>query len=95
MLLTIDNEKVRESLAATDKPAYVVRVSHLIPVEAPSVPTPSLCVGGTMVFDASIITAAAREHITSIRRKIEESGVGLKSVDELSNEIDEMRGRSK
>ncbi len=93
MLLTIDEAKVRESLAAFGKPSYVVTASHLVAVEPPPAAPPDLCVGGTMTLSAPRVSTATREYVTSLRRKIEESGVPLKSADELSKEIDETRGR--
>lgn len=95
MLLTIDEAKVRESLAASGKPSYVVTPSHLAIAELPSAPTPSSFVGGTMMFGEPRASAETREYVISLRRKIEESGVPLKSADELSREIDEMRGKSR
>ena len=95
MLLTIDEAKVRESLASCDKPSYVVKASHLVTAESLPVPTPSLSVGGTGMFGMPRADASAREYILSLRRKIEESGIRLKTADELNKEIDEMRGRSR
>jgi hypothetical protein len=95
MLLTIDEAKVRESMAASSKPCYVVTASHLVIAELPPAPTPSSSVGGTMMFREPRASAETREYVLSLRRKIEESGVPLKSVDELSREIDEMRGKSR
>jgi hypothetical protein len=95
MLLTIDDAKVRESLATSNKPSYVVTASHLFVAELPSAPAPSSSVGGTMMFGTPRASADTREYVMSLRRKIEESGVPLKTADELGKEIDEMRGRSR
>jgi hypothetical protein len=94
-LLTIDEAKVRESLATSKKPSYVVTVSHLVAVEPPPVPTPSSSIGGTMMVAMPRVAAGTREYVMSLRRKIEESGERLKTADELEKEIDEMKGRSR
>ncbi len=95
MLLTIDEAKVREFLATVGQPSYVVTPSNLVMAELPSPPAPSSSVGGTMMFGEPRVTAEAREYVTSVRRKIEESGVPLKSTEELTSEIDEMRGKGR
>lgn len=95
MLLTIDAAKVRESLASSDKPSYVVTASNLVIAALPSPPAPSSAVGGTMMFGEPRVSAETREYVTSVRRKIEESGVSLKSAEELTREIDEMRGKGR
>ena len=94
MSLTIDEAKVRESLEATAKPAYIVKALHLTSVEMPPAPTPSSSIGGTMMFGALRSDPSTRD-FGSLRRKIEESGVALKSAEELGKEIDGMRGRGK
>jgi hypothetical protein len=58
-------------------------------------PTPSSSIGGTTMFSVPPSGNDMREYLMSIRRKIEESGVALKTTDELDKEIDEMRGRSR
>jgi hypothetical protein len=95
MLLTIDGEKVKKSLAAAGEPSYKVTASHVLDVEPTRVPPPSSSIGGTMMLGASVASSDTREYVLSLRRKIETSGVSLKSTDELSKEIDEMRGRSR
>jgi len=95
MLFTIDEAKVRESLAHSGEPSYVVTASNLVIPELPALPTPSATIGGTMAFGAILVSPEAREDFLSMRRKIETSGIPLKGVDELTVEIDEMRGRSK
>jgi hypothetical protein len=95
MFLTIDEAKIRESLANSAKPTYVVTPSYLVIPEVPILPTPSATIGGTMAFGAMLISPEARKDFLSMRRKIESSGVPLKGIDELTLEIDEMRGRSK
>jgi hypothetical protein len=95
MLLTIDAAKVRESLANARKPSYVATASHLVAVEPPPVPPPLSTVGGTTMFGATRSDKDMRDLVMSVRRRIEESGVPLKSASELDKEIDEMRGRSR
>src|SRR5712692_1241244 len=86
MLLTIDEAKVRESLATAGKPSYVATASHLIAVEPPPVPTPASTVGGTTMFGEPRSDKDMREIVMSIRRRIEESGVPLKTASELDKE---------
>jgi hypothetical protein len=95
MLLTIDKAKVRKSLASSAKPAYVVNVSHLVIAELPPHQAPPSFVGGTTMFGEPRVSAETREYVTSMRRKIEESGVSLKTADELTCELDEMRGKGR
>lgn len=40
-----------------------------------------------------LVTPETRDHMMSLRRQIEESGIPLKSAEQLTREIDEMRGR--
>jgi hypothetical protein len=93
MSLTIDEAKLRESLATSSKPSYVVTASHLAIAKIPSAPTPSPSVGGTMMFGTPHAGMDMRDQIMTLRRKIEESGEPLKSAEELTKEIDEMRRR--
>ena len=95
MLLTIDEAKVKKSLASSGEPSYVVTASNLAAVELPLPPAPSSAVSGTVMFGEPRVLAEAREYVTSARRKIEEAGVPLKSTEELTREIDEMRGRGR
>ena len=50
-------------------------------------------VSGVVYASPLRITEETREHLIAARRKIEESGVPLKSPEVLTREIDEMRGR--
>jgi hypothetical protein len=94
MLLTIDEAKVKEFLANVGEPPYVVKASNLVAVESIPVPIPALMVGGT-IFEMPRSDAEGRDYVMSVRRKIEASGVPLKSPDELNRELDEMRGRTR
>jgi hypothetical protein len=91
----IDEAKVRESLANAVKPTYVVTPSNLVIPEIPTPPMPPSMIGGTIAFGTMFVNAEARENFLSMRRKIETSGMPLKGIEELTLEIDEMRGRSK
>lgn len=94
MLLAIDEAKVKESLAMADMPSYVVTASHLGITQLPPVPPPPSSIGGTM-FGMPRVSPGTREYVMSLRRKIEESGVPLKTADELDKEVGDMRGRSR
>ncbi len=95
MLLSINEDKVAELLKSSSS-GYAVFTSD-VPVAIenymPMYPTTSE-VSGT-VYTAPVLATGTRERLASVRRKIEESGGPLKSVDELDKEIDEMRGRSR
>lgn len=94
MLLTIDEAKVRESLASI-APGYATTASNLCLEQTRNdIPAPKTTVAGT-TYGIVSTTVDTREYLSAVRRKIEESGMSLKNVDELSREIDEMRGRSK
>jgi hypothetical protein len=90
--LTIDESRVKECLETSNHPLYVVRALNL-DAEIPRQPIPPSWVGGTTAFGTLRATADDRDHIMLLRRKIEESGAPLKSANELSKEIDEMRGK--
>lgn len=93
MSLTIDEARIRESLADSGQPSYVVTASNLAAVELPLPPIPSSAVSGTMMFGD--IVAESRKYFSSVRRRIEESGMQLKTAEELTREIDEMRGKGR
>jgi len=93
MLLSINKEKVAE-LLETSNNGYAVFTSGvptLIENYKPAYPTISAA-SGTVYAPPVLVTAETREHLMSVRRQIEESGVPLKSAEELTREIDEMRG---
>lgn len=95
MLLTIDETKVAELLLATDKVKYKVSTSDLPepPVESKNYGPPSCATSGTVYTAPLLVTAETKERLMALRREIEESGVRLKSAEDLTREIDEMRGR--
>lgn len=73
----------------------MVTASNLAAVELPLPPVPSSAVSGTMMFGEAHIAAESRKYFSSVRRRIEESGVPLKTAEELTREIDEMRGKGR
>ncbi len=95
--ITINKAKVEELLNSSGN-RYVVSTSD-VPTAEPtmencSVVYPSSEVSGTVYVAPVVVAPETRDGLMSARRKIEESGVPLKSADELSNEIEKMRGRS-
>ena len=95
MLLSIDEEKVAEVLKSSGIPQYKVSKSE---VTEPTVGiknyASALCaMSGTIYAAPLLVTAETKERLMAARRKIEESGVPLKSAEDLTKEIDEMRGR--
>ena len=94
MLLSINESKIAELLKSSDT-GYAVFASDLpIVVENYKAAYPTTTeVSGVVYASPLLITAETREYLLAARRKIEESGVPLKSAEVLTREIDEMRGR--
>jgi len=92
MLLSINEAKVAELLESSNK-GYTVENVPLV-VENCSPPYPVTAeVSGTVYIASAPVTAETRERLMSARRRIEESGVPLKTAEDLTKEIDEMRSR--
>jgi hypothetical protein len=89
MLLTIDKSKVAKLLKASP-PQYIVTTSHVMVADAPDVKIPSSAIYGTS-FAAPAVAVDAKTFISSLRRKVVESGMKLKTPDELDREIEEMK----
>jgi hypothetical protein len=90
MSLSINEAKVAELLKSNK--GYEGFTSDVLPMAIencnPAYPATSA------VYTAPVlVTAETRERLLSARRQIEESGVPLKSAEDLTREIDEMRGR--
>ncbi len=94
MLLSINENKVAELLRSSPPGFAVFTVGEPIVAEnySPIYRATSEAFGVVYSPPPLFVTAETREHLVSARRKIEESGVPLKNVDELTKEIDEMRG---
>jgi hypothetical protein len=92
MLLSINEEKVAELLKSSNKGYEVSDVPMVVENCNPAYPITSE-VSGTVYTAPVLVTAETRERLMSVRRQIEESGVPLKSAEDLTREIDEMRGR--
>jgi hypothetical protein len=94
MLLSINEAKVAELLESSNKGYEVFTSGVPIVIENcnPAYPVTSE-VTGTVYTAPVLITAETRERLMAVRRQIEESGVPLKSAEELTKEIGEMRGR--
>lgn len=88
-MLLID--KIDEALRSIKAP-YQVCAFNLTPMEAPQLTLESSEVSST-AFGLPVFTPETREYLLSLRRRIVESGLPLKSEQELDLEIDEMRGR--
>jgi hypothetical protein len=52
---------------------------------------PYYMASGTTSIAPPVVTEEAREHLLALRRNIEESGISLKSADDLAVEIRERR----
>lgn len=94
MLLSINEAKVAELLNSTDKLYAVENVPMAAEnlMDHPAYPTTTE-VYGVVYSPPFLVTAETKEDLMSARRRIEESGAPLKSAEELTREIDEMRGR--
>lgn len=84
MSFAIDNAKVKKLLASSHMGYEFSGSSVDVAIENYSPLYPNLPAGGTM-------PAGTREHLFSLRRKIEKSGIPLISADDLDSEIHEMR----
>jgi hypothetical protein len=92
MLLSINESKVAELLKSSNKGYTVSDVPLVIENSTPPYPaTPE--VSGTVYTAPVLVTADTKERLLDARRRIEESGVPLKGVEQLAREIDQMRGR--
>lgn len=95
MLLSINEAKVAELLQSANKPVATVSTSALPMASrnySPVYPT-NYEASSTVYAAPLLVSAETRERFTALRRQIEVSGVTLKSAEELTREIDEMRGR--
>lgn len=94
MLLAIDETKVTELLKCSNT-TYLVSTSDLpAAVENSTLAYSTTCGASGIVYAAPVfVTAESRNNILSARRRIEESGVPLKSAETLAREIEEMRSR--
>jgi hypothetical protein len=90
--ITIDESKIKESLRTASKPEYVVTMSHVMQTEVRGVDQISNLVAGTSVPNDEP-NVNVRSFILGLRRNIEESGMPLKSSEELEKELAEMRER--
>jgi hypothetical protein len=95
MLLSINEDKIKELMESSGN-RYTVFSLEVPTVKIenyePAYPT-SYAASGTIYGAPIVVTAETKEHLMTARRQIENSGVPLKSADELTREIDEMRGR--
>ena len=98
MLLSINEAKVAELLKSSSNGynGYTVElvqpvIENNMMVEKPNPKYPD--VSESVYTAPALVTAETRERLLAARRQIEESGVPLKSAEELLREIDEMRGR--
>lgn len=92
MFLSINESKVAELLEASNKVYRVSDVPLVIENCAPIYPSASE-VSGTIYIAPVLVTAETKQDLMAARRRIEESGAMLKGVEDLTREIDEMRGR--
>jgi hypothetical protein len=95
MLLSIDEAKVAEVLKSSSMPQYKVSKSEVMEptVGIRNYASAPYAMSGTIYTAPLLVTPETKERLLEARRKIEESGVPLKSARDLTKEIDEMRGR--
>ena len=89
MLLSI--EKIDEVLQSA-KPLYEAHALNVAPVQVSRISLEPSGVTSTQ-FGLPVFTSDTREYLLSLRRRIVESGMPLKTAEELDREIDEMRSR--
>jgi hypothetical protein len=92
MLLSINESKVAELLEEISS-VYTVSDVPLVVENCTAVYPVSSGVSGTVYTASGLVTAETKQRFMAARRRIEESGGPLKSVDELTREIDEMRSK--
>lgn len=92
MSFTINNAKVAE-LQAAGHEDYVTQpcVADAAVANLASYYLSYDGVGGTTYGSSALVTPDTREHLLSLRRKIEEARVPLVNAEELDSEIREMR----
>jgi hypothetical protein len=93
MSLSINPTKVAELLKSSHNGYTVENVPMIVENCSLAAYPVASEVSGTIYSAPPLVTAETRERLMSLRRQIEESGAPLKSAEELTNEIDEMRGR--
>jgi hypothetical protein len=94
MWLSINETKVTELLKSSNK-GYIVSTSGVpwaIENSMSAYPK-TLGISGIVYPAPPLVTAETRNRLMSARRRIEESGVPLKSPEDLEREIGETRGR--
>jgi len=94
MSWSINEDKIAELLASSGN-RYAVSTSDVpdVKIENQFAYPTSYEASGTVYAAPVLVTAETKERLLSARHRIVESGVPLKNVDELTKEIDEMRGR--
>jgi hypothetical protein len=96
MLLSINDAKVAELLRSTDR-LYAVAITPEMPIGSENYSRPAYPVtneaSGTVYAAPLLVTPETKERLMSIRRQIEGSDIPLKGAEQLTREIDEMRGR--
>jgi hypothetical protein len=96
MLLSIDEAEVAKLLQSNNKPFATIFTSDVPTASENYSPayTATCEVSGTVYAAPLLVTPETKAQFTALRRQIEDSGVPLKGSEELTKEIDEMRGRS-
>jgi hypothetical protein len=89
MSFSINESKVEELLKSASK-GYEVSGGMAEGSETQNY-APCYTVSWTDYAAPILVTPESREHLMALRRKIEESGVPLKSADDLTAEISRMR----
>jgi hypothetical protein len=86
MLLSINEAKIAELLESGNSGPFRIENYELANPMTTEV-------YGTVYGAPVLVTPETRERLMAARRQVEESGVPLKRAEELTREIDEMRGR--
>jgi hypothetical protein len=90
--INVNEDKVAELLKSRSA-GYVVSTSVPVVKNCDPVYPSTSEVSGAVYTAPVLVTTETRHRLMSARRQIEESGVPLKSAEDLTREIDEMRGR--
>jgi hypothetical protein len=89
MSFSIDDSKVDELLKSSKK-TYEVSTSS-VGLGTENYSPAYYAASGVTYTTSGLVTEESREHLMTLRRNIEESGVPLKNAADLSGEIKEMR----
>lgn len=91
-LLTISEEKIKQAMAEATRPAFEVEGLKSAILPTPKEQPGQFVISGTISMPPN--NEAARNKLLGAFNKIDSSGITLKSEEELSAELDDIRRRN-